>query len=167
MRPAKLIATHSRFPVRKSGGDLRFLSASGFALRHNARTIRIRESLTVIAREAISELTADLSRPVQSDFLGGYERWIPDAVEIGTLDIPGGWPDLVPQSVTAEQATYVDCDRAAKRGVGLPRKVVKAESCAAETDAASPQNRGFPGCDILGSGSDFSCQSQITKEHRK
>jgi len=30
---------------------------------------------------------------------------IPDDLEIGTLDIPDGWPDLVPEIVTAEQGT--------------------------------------------------------------
>jgi RES domain-containing protein len=30
---------------------------------------------------------------------------IPDDLEIATLDIPDGWPDLVPETVTAEQGT--------------------------------------------------------------
>lgn len=30
---------------------------------------------------------------------------IPDDLEIGTLDIPDGWPDLVPEIVTAEQGS--------------------------------------------------------------
>lgn len=30
---------------------------------------------------------------------------IPDDLEIGKLDIPDGWPDLVPEIVTAEQGT--------------------------------------------------------------
>jgi RES domain-containing protein len=30
---------------------------------------------------------------------------IPDDVKIGTLNIPEGWPDIVPEQVTAEQGT--------------------------------------------------------------
>ena len=30
---------------------------------------------------------------------------IPDEVEIATLDIPSGWPDIAPEEVTAEQGT--------------------------------------------------------------
>lgn len=30
---------------------------------------------------------------------------IPEDLEIGTLDIPDGWPDLVPEEMTAEQGT--------------------------------------------------------------
>ena len=30
---------------------------------------------------------------------------IPDDLEIGTADVPEGWPDVVPEEVTAEQGT--------------------------------------------------------------
>lgn len=30
---------------------------------------------------------------------------IPDDIEIGTMDVPSGWPDLVPEVVTAEQGS--------------------------------------------------------------
>jgi RES domain-containing protein len=30
---------------------------------------------------------------------------IPDDLEIGTLDVSAGWPDLVPEEITAEQGT--------------------------------------------------------------
>ena len=41
---------------------------------------------------------------IPEDYVG-IRIEIPDNVEIGTLDIPGGWPDMVPEAVTAEQGT--------------------------------------------------------------
>jgi RES domain-containing protein len=39
---------------------------------------------------------------------------IPDDVQIGTLDVPEGWPDLVPEAITAEQGTkWVEAGRQA------------------------------------------------------
>jgi len=41
---------------------------------------------------------------IPADYLG-IRIEIPDDLEIGTIDVPAGWPDLVPETVTAEQGT--------------------------------------------------------------
>jgi RES domain-containing protein len=41
---------------------------------------------------------------IPQDYVG-IRIEIPDDLEIGTLDVPDGWPDLVPEEVTAEQGT--------------------------------------------------------------
>lgn len=41
---------------------------------------------------------------IPEDYIG-IRIEIPDDLEIGTIDIPPGWPYLVPEAVTAEQGT--------------------------------------------------------------
>ncbi len=41
---------------------------------------------------------------IPEDYIG-IRIEIPDDIGIGTLNIPGGWPDLVPEAVTAGQGT--------------------------------------------------------------
>jgi RES domain-containing protein len=41
---------------------------------------------------------------IPEDYIG-IRIDIPDDLEIGLVDVPDGWPDLVPQEVTAEQGT--------------------------------------------------------------
>lgn len=41
---------------------------------------------------------------IPEDYIG-IKIEIPDDFEIGTLPIPGGWPDLVPDEVTAQQGS--------------------------------------------------------------
>ncbi len=41
---------------------------------------------------------------IPEDYIG-IRIDIPDQIEIGTLNIPAGWPDLVPEAVTARQGT--------------------------------------------------------------
>jgi len=41
---------------------------------------------------------------IPEDYIG-IRIDIPDDLEIGLLDVPAGWPDLVPEEVTAEQGT--------------------------------------------------------------
>lgn len=41
---------------------------------------------------------------IPEDYVG-IKIDIPDELEIGTVEIPDGWPDVVPEAVTAEQGT--------------------------------------------------------------
>ncbi|MBL8292030.1 MAG: RES domain-containing protein [Bryobacterales bacterium] len=41
---------------------------------------------------------------IPQDYIG-IRIDVPDDLEIGTLDIPDGWPDLVPEEVTADLGT--------------------------------------------------------------
>jgi RES domain-containing protein len=43
-------------------------------------------------------------RGIPEDYIG-IRVDIPEDVEIGTIDVAEGWPDLVPQETTAEQGT--------------------------------------------------------------
>lgn len=41
---------------------------------------------------------------IPEDYIG-VRIEIPDDLDIGTIDVPAGWPDLVPEAVTAEQGS--------------------------------------------------------------
>ena len=41
---------------------------------------------------------------IPDDYIG-IKIEIPDDVEVGVIDIPAGWPDIVPEAITAEQGT--------------------------------------------------------------
>jgi RES domain-containing protein len=41
---------------------------------------------------------------IPEDYVG-IRIEIPDDLEIGTVDVPDGWPDVVPEELTAEQGT--------------------------------------------------------------
>ncbi|MCC6587281.1 MAG: RES family NAD+ phosphorylase [Bryobacterales bacterium] len=69
------------------------------------------ESSTLTAMEVIVHHGG-----IPEDYVG-IQVDIPDDVEIGSLDIPEGWPNLVPEEITAELGTrwVQDCRHAVLR----------------------------------------------------
>jgi RES domain-containing protein len=86
----------SKFPLINSDGAK---LAGGRWNQPGTSVIYASESITLAAMEIMIHHGG-----IPEDYVG-IRIEIPDDVQIGTIDIPSGWPDLVLEVVTAEQGT--------------------------------------------------------------
>ena len=87
---------HSRFPlINGEGAKL----TGGRWNRQGASVIYASENTVLAAMEVIAHHGG-----IPEDYIG-IKIGIPDDLEIGMIDAPAGWADLVPEAVTAEQGT--------------------------------------------------------------
>ena len=86
----------SKFPLINSEGAK---LTGGRWNQAGTSVIYASESITLAAMEIMVHHGG-----IPEDYVG-IRIEIPDDVEISTIDIPPGWPDLVPEAATAEQGT--------------------------------------------------------------
>jgi RES domain-containing protein len=86
----------SQFPLINSEGARLTGSRRN---REGTPVIYASESIVLAAMEVIVHHGG-----IPEDYIG-VRIEVPDDLEIGTVEIPEGWPDVVPEAVTAEQGT--------------------------------------------------------------